>query len=266
MKNSLLQSIKRQVRKRFKPSPYGWFGNFQSWNQALQETTGYDQQAILEKVKEATLKVKCGEAVYERDSVLFEEIQYSKPLLETLQEIAEKNNGVKVIDFGGSLGSSYFQNREILDRFPSSRWNVVEQENFVACGKECIASGQLCFFESVDECIRQNGLPDLLLLSCTLPYIKEPYDLLTFLAGKNIRFFMIDNTPFNFLNADRLTIQKVPPAIYTASYPCWFLDYEKVKGTLEKQYKVRKEFTNDSVIELDYRPLQYKGCLFELKL
>jgi putative methyltransferase (TIGR04325 family) len=39
------------------------------------------------------------------------------------------------LDFGGSLGSSYFQNKKFLDALRLVEWNVVEQENFVATGE-----------------------------------------------------------------------------------------------------------------------------------
>jgi hypothetical protein len=50
---------------------YEWVsytGNYSSWQDALANSTGYDSDLILEKVSTALLKVKSGEAVYERDS------------------------------------------------------------------------------------------------------------------------------------------------------------------------------------------------------
>ena len=70
-----------------------WSGNYTSWAEAQKVSTGYDSQAILEKVKDALLKVKNGEAVYERDSVIFDEIQYSWPLLAGLMWIAAQSGG-----------------------------------------------------------------------------------------------------------------------------------------------------------------------------
>ena len=43
----------------------------------MRMSSGYDSQLILDKVLTSTLKVKNGEAAYERDSVLFDEIQYA---------------------------------------------------------------------------------------------------------------------------------------------------------------------------------------------
>ena len=69
-----------------------WTGNYTSWQEAKQHSSGYESSVILETVKNALLKVKNGEAVYERDSVLFDKIQYSFPLLSALMWISSKNN------------------------------------------------------------------------------------------------------------------------------------------------------------------------------
>src|SRR3954454_17330299 len=67
-----------------KTGRYGWSGDYKKWEDAKQLTHSYDDSIILDKVKQALLKVKSGEAVYERDSVLFDKIQYSWPLLSVL--------------------------------------------------------------------------------------------------------------------------------------------------------------------------------------
>ena len=59
---------------------------------------------ILGKVLEATLKVKNGEAVYERDLVLFDHIEFYWPVLSGLMWVAARNNGrLNVLDYGGTL-------------------------------------------------------------------------------------------------------------------------------------------------------------------
>jgi putative methyltransferase (TIGR04325 family) len=133
--------------RRMRPKKYGWFGNYSNWQEALDQCSGYDAVEILERVKTATLKVKNGDAVYERDSVLFDHIEYSWPLVSALLMIGLKNNRqIKVLDFGGSLGSSYFQNRHFLSEFDNVQWNVVEQENYVACGQQFIQDSHLRIF------------------------------------------------------------------------------------------------------------------------
>lgn len=246
-------------------SDYGWKGNYGSWNEALKNCTGYDAKNILEKVKEATLKVKNGQAAYERDSVTFGSIEYSWPLLSFLMWVATKNNGsLRIVDYGGALGSSYFQNKRFLVDL-NVQWNIIEQPEYVKCGKEFIQDETIRFFSSLDESIKVKGLPDMLIVSCTLPYVEKPYDLLDEIMLHDIPFLVIDNTPFNYEQTDRISIQKVNPAIYDASYPCWFLNYNSIKTRLSKKYTIHTEYRNDLGISLDSHHIQYQGLLATLK-
>ena len=264
--DKLIQYIKR-FYLRIKYYRYGWKGNYGDWKEAEAQCGGYYADNILEKVKAATLKVKNGEAVYERDSMLFDAIEYSWPLLANLLWIAgKKDNRLSVIDFGGSLGSSYFQNRLYLNNLKEVKWSIVEQPSFVTAGKKEIAGEQLDFFETIGAAIEKRGQHDVLLLSCVLPYIENPFELLSTLAEKNIPYIIIENTYFNPMPANRLTIQKVPPVYYDASYPAWFLNYDQVVMTLSKQYEMITEYTNDQILYLEGEMLFYKGFVMKKKL
>ena len=262
---SLKDSI-RSVATRLGLYKTMWSGDFKNWEEALLKTEGYSSLSIVERVKKAALKVKNGEAVYERDSVLFDRVEYSYPLLSALMFVAAQNKGtVKVMDFGGSLGSSYFQNKKFLDDLRLVEWNVVEQENFVATGRDCIEDPTLQFFYSIDECLSKKGKPDILILACTLPYIEKPYQLISELMNYDIPHIIIDNTFFNYEDKDRITVQKVPPFIYPASYPCWFLSYKKLVTAIgDNKYTIVSEHFNDSKIFLDGNPIQYRGFLAKL--
>jgi len=75
MNNRLRQIIKKITPPIFLDifrrgiTKYGFFGNFSTWEDAVNASTGYDSDEIIKKIKESLLKVKSGEAVYERDSV-----------------------------------------------------------------------------------------------------------------------------------------------------------------------------------------------------
>jgi putative methyltransferase (TIGR04325 family) len=254
----------REFLRRMSPSKYGWSGDYPGWEAAAGQCSGYAAAAILQKVQESVLKVRSGEFPYERDSVLFDKIEYNWPLLSVLMWVSAQREGqLNVADFGGSLGSSYFQNRLFLDGLRKVSWNVIEQPNFVAAGKAAIEDQRLRFFYTVEEAIKDTGMPDLLLLSCVLPYISEPYELLKQLMKHRLPYILIDNTYFNYEARDRITIQRVPPSIYEASYPCWFLDFERVKACLEKEYITLAEYTNDSFIFLDGKKITYRGIFFK---
>ena len=203
-------------------SKYGFFGNFLTWKDAVNASTGYNTNEIIKKVKGSLLKVKSGKAVYERDSVLFDKIHYSWPLLAGLLWIAsQKGNRLNLIDFGGSLGSSYFQNRKFLLHLKELKWNIVEQNKMVECGKKYFENEYLKFYFSLDDCIKEQN-PDAILLSSVIQYIEQPYDLLKKIINYGLEFIIIDRIAFIKGDKERLTVQKVSPKIYKASYPAWF--------------------------------------------
>jgi hypothetical protein len=78
-------------------------------------------------------------------------------------------------------------------------------------------------------------------------------------------YVLIDNTYFNYQERDRICIQIVPPEIYKASYPCWMLNYDRVKKTLNEKYDLISEHQNDSYIFLDGKKIQYRGLLFKIR-
>lgn len=232
LKNIAPPILLKLVQKKTK---YGFFGDYKSWQEAKKDSIGYDNPAILEKVKNSLLKVKSGEAAYERDSVLFDKVEYSWPVLAGLLWIAsQKESGLNVLDFGGSLGSGYFQNLNFLKHLKNFEWNIVEQENFVKCGKEFFEDGKLKFFYNIEECLTVNKV-DVLLASSSLQYLEDPYSFIKTASGLNFDYIIIDRTPF-FKNKDRIAVQKVNPRIYDASYPAWLINEEKFIGIIKDKY------------------------------
>lgn len=220
----------------------GAFRDCATWGEARKASTGYDTDLILNKVRDSLLKVKKGEAVYERDSVLFDEIRYSWPLLAGLLWIASQKGGrLNLVDFGGSLGSTYYQNRKFLAHLEELRWNIVEQKKFVECGKRDFENEHLKFHEDLDECVREQG-PDAILFSSALQYLEKPYAMLEKVLSLGFEFVLFDRTPLLSKGDDRITVQKVPRAIYEASYPAWFFNRDKFLSFFSGDYDLMAEF------------------------
>ncbi len=250
-----------------KPVKKTWSGNYTNWNEAKKISTGYEHEQILEKCKNALLKIKSGEAKYERDSVLFKTIQYSWPLLSALQKVALENNGnLTVVDFGGSLGSSYFQNKDFLNIDIRLKWCVVEQPQFVECGKKYFQNDSLFFYNSLDECIKEHK-PQILLLNSVIPYIEKPYELLNQLYTYEFSYIFIDRTSFIDDIQERITLQIVPQEIYDASYPCWFLNESKLFNHFQRAYLKIADFqcydTTISFLSEDEKNMYWKGAFFK---
>lgn len=235
-------------------------GTYSSWSAAQADSAGYDAGVILECTRAALLKVKRGEAVYERDSVLFNEVQYAWPLLAGLLWVAAKRGGrVEVLDFGGSLGSTWFQNRAFLSGLEAVGWNVVEQPATVEVGLREFADETLRFYPSVAACLADRH-PDVIILSSVLQYLEHPYDLLDELARLTNADLIIDRTPFWEGAADRLCVQQVPPTIYPASYPSWIFAEARFRSMLSLHWDEMARFDNADRLPGPV-PFAYRGFL-----
>jgi len=240
----ILLNLGQSLRSRLStPSHLHITGNYTSWEEATLASTGYDSDHILEKTKQALLKVKNGEAVYERDSVLFDEIQYSWPLLAGLMWVAARSDGrLNVLDFGGSLGSTFFQNREFFRSLSEVRWNIVEQPKHVKVGKEFFEDGTLRFYSDIDTYSAENT-PDVIVLSGVLQCIENPHELMNKLMNLPSKSIIIDLTPFWFEEDDILCVEYVPSDIYQASYPYWVFSEKKfTKNIIESKWKILTKF------------------------
>ena len=232
----------RLARRLRGDGPYGLAGDYHSWSAAMAASTGYDGEVILEKTRLALLAVKNGAAVYERDSVLFDEVEYAWPLLAGLMWVAAGCEGaLNVLDFGGSLGSTYFQNRAFLSALPELRWNIVEQPGHVETGKEWFEDDHLRFYTDIAQCLAETQ-PNVVLLGSVLQYLEHPFIVLDQLLALPCEKVIIDRTPFWSGPCDRLCVQTVPPSIYSASYPSWVFSRQRFRSRLPDDWHVVVSF------------------------
>lgn len=251
------------------PKAITFTGDYACWADAQRDSAGYDSAVILQKTRDALLKVKRGEAAFERDSIVFQTMEHEFALLAALLRAAvEKGGSLNVLDFGGALGSSYFQCRKFLSILPHLRWSVVEQSAHVACGRAEFSNDELYFYETVELCL-ENETPDLLLLSGVLQYLRKPHKTLARLLSHRIPHVFIDRTTV-FLDdtADRLTVQTVPEWIYPASYPCWMLNYNGLLQLCTGEYQVVAEFPAHADVSIRFENgsvAVYRGLLLHSK-
>ena len=247
-------------------SPYR--GDYRDWNLALRDSGGYNQDAIIEKVAEAALKVKNGEAVFERDSVVFDKIEYSWPVLAGLMRVAAMNKGrLHVLDFGGALGTHYFQNKKMLQGLKELSWNIVEQERFVQIGQERFQDDILRFHLSIEDCLKQKSV-NVVLLSSVLQYLEEPYSIVENICNRDIPCVILDRFSIIERERDHVSIQTVPPQIYKAQYPCRFFSPDKLVNIFSKKYHLVESFDcsipNKTYVDGKYLAWD-KGYIFELQ-
>lgn len=250
----LFTHLAARLRASEPPVVHRLSGDYRSWDEAAAASTGYDSEVILEKTRAALLAVKNGEAAYERDSVLFGNVQYAWPLLAGLMWVAARHGGsLNVLDFGGSLGSTYFQNRTFLSALSEVRWNIVEQAGHVEIGKKYFEDGPLRFYTSVTECLGETR-PNAAVLSGVLQFLESPYDVLAALLASPCDMVIIDRTPFWDQERDRICVQIVPPSIFAAKIPTWVFSLGRFRRFVESHGSIVAEF--DAVDQMD-------GCAFK---
>jgi putative methyltransferase (TIGR04325 family) len=214
--------------RRWKVPVVRFTGDYGSWEEAATEASGYDEAGILNRVTASTRKVVAGEATYERDSVVFDHIEYSWPLLASLLQVALECGSLRVVDFGGSLGSTWAQNRKYLSRVSSIpvAWRVVEQESFVSVGRAEFETDRLSFHHSIKEA-SASGV-DAVLFSSSLCYVSKPEYFLRETALADARYLIVDRLPVIPGDRDRIAMQKVTEPIYSASYPIRFFAEQRL--------------------------------------
>lgn len=248
------------INKWLRPKKYGWFGNYNSWQEASALTEGYNKTNILDKTKAALLKVKNGEAVYERDTVLFDKKEYPYPLITYL---LQQGRALNILDFGGSLGTTYYQVRDFVT--PGS-WHIVEQAHYVNCGKELFENDILKFHYSIADCLASTPI-DVVILSSVLQFLPDPHTFLHSLVQYGFERIIIDRTFFTNGTHDRLTVQHVWPSVYEASYPAWFFEEQKFLLHFKNEYTLLGEFppyvAAEAIVQIDEKPAGYsKGFCF----
>lgn len=219
-----------------------YHGVYPDWATASAHASGYDAPAILERVRDAARAVRSGAARYERDGVVFEQVEYSFPVLSgLLHAVAGRSHELSVLDFGGALGSTYQQCREFLDVISTVKWGIVEQPQLVTWGRAEFETEQMTFHDSVGACVERIR-PNVALFSSVLQYLNDPYVVLGDVVASEVPYIIIDRTLFSDREEDRFTIQHVPARIYPGSYPVRIFGRGAIKAQLEKKYRIVAEF------------------------
>jgi putative methyltransferase (TIGR04325 family) len=193
-------------------------GCYKKWKYAAKNSTGYSDKIIFNKTKKSFLKVISNKAKYERDSVLFYSENINYPFINILSKIQSKHKScLKVLDFGGSFGSTYFQNYSILGNKDKFHWAIIEQKNIVNFFKNLKLKKNIFFFSSINNYIKKYE-PDVVLFSSVIQYLEFPNKVINYFIKKKVKNIIFLKTSFTTSN-EMIKIQIVPKNIYNASYP-----------------------------------------------
>ncbi len=226
-----------------------YIGPFNSWSEALNSSTGYYDPAITVKAVSALNKILSGEKTCEKDTILFDDYQYSLPLILGINYILKSIKGkIVVLDYGGSFASSFFRNFDILKGF-DIQWIVVEQENIVEIARKKLNHfKELKFITDSDFKKTDNSFHyDIVLFGSSLQFLKNPSLEISKLLHRGLRSMIFEQTPFVVTGSRQLTVQQIKEPIYVSSYPAWHFEECEFMTWIGNKYKLRYKSQNPHV-------------------
>jgi putative methyltransferase (TIGR04325 family) len=240
-------------------------GIYENWEDARNNSKGYDDQKILKRVKHTTSLLLSKKRAYERDGILLDKNEYPyQILLIILRAAIENKNKCKVIDFGGSLGSTYYNNRSFFKDIKDLKWIVVEQNNFVKIGNKYFSNKIINFNDKIENATKQFKKPNVVIISGVIQYLNNPYQILKKIIKTNADYIVIDRSPFLKKGKTIITVQKIPKKIIDSSYPIWLFNETEFKKHFKKNYHELATFDAlDGVIGHGKLKSCYKGIIYK---
>ena len=235
-------------------------GPFKSWSDAKAETSGYESKDLLEKIVTKSKDAR-SKNLFERDSFILDKPEHDFALMVYLYKTLAKEGSVRILDFGGGCGSTYFNNldlfKEVSDKI---EWLIVEQEDLVK-----LASGQfppIKFENSLLEALKKK--PQISYFSGSLQYVEKYSEILDSINISETEYCIIDRIPLHKEMKEQAFIQKVSKDIAQASYPLWILNEEKISMKLSNfdlqiKNNALDDFTFSSIGRINFFQLVFKN-------
>lgn len=217
----LIWDAASRVRRRAVPAVFD--GPLTSWAEAEALATGWESPAIVDKTLALSLKMRDGEIAFQQDTLVHERVTYSPTILAFLARASATGTPLDIIDFGGSLGTNYYQNRAIIapaEARGSLKWRVVELPKTVALGRKHFANETLRFYDDWQSAADEAHDPKMLFTG-SFQCVPDPLTLLDEVAGRHIPLIAFDRLLVSPAAAHEVYVQRPPARYYAATMPVW---------------------------------------------
>lgn len=237
-------------------------GPYSSFEEAKKNSSGYNTPVIFEKVKQSTHLMLEDSHSFAQDGISNATPTYRYPVIATLLQQASQHGELRVIDFGGALGTSYLALTRFLGNTALNiQWGIVEQPHYVMYGKKNLATDSLHFFDTVEEAISYIR-PTVCLLSSSLQYLPNPETQLNAMFKQRFDCIIIDRIPTQTGNKHLIGVEQVPKQIYDASYPVWLFSYPTILSLCQQHYQTILPIDcTEYPLSFQKHLIQYKGLI-----
>ncbi|MGE0404231.1 MAG: methyltransferase, TIGR04325 family [Kofleriaceae bacterium] len=243
---------------------------YATYDEAMADCTarGYENDAIVRVVVEKNLRYR--EKMRTQPVLRLDELRSIVGL-----GLARRGPELNVLDFGGGGGYHYTIANLVSSPADRLRWNVVETPA-MARGAAPMATDALKFFDDVHAAARDLGRVDLVFVSSSISYTREPLETLRLLAGLGARYLHITRTPLS-LHHDKLIVKQttwlgdngpgpMPDGVENRQVSCPDTAVSKAafEAELRRSYRICAATTEDRDIHRTAREsLHYYGYLCE---
>lgn len=181
--------------------------------------------------------------LYEQDSIIFDSPKPNKFFIEfLLYDLIEQikfNKPIKILDYGGSFGNTFFSIEKYLNL--KFRWYIYDQQKKIELAKKTKIFKPIDFLYKHE--IKKKYFYDIILFSTSLQYVENPLLVLKEIS-KSSKIILINNLILTNSKKNYLRIERPDPTIYNYTYPCWFLSKKNLLNYLKKYYKISLYQTN----------------------
>lgn len=114
---------------------------------------------------------------------------------------------IRVLDFGGACGATYFTISKLLGKNYKLDWAVIETQMMCKYGKN-LENEELKFYSDVQEAKKSMPEIDFINVSGSLQYVDQPYRFLDIILDNNSKFILFSRMCFSLGEKDIITVQK----------------------------------------------------------
>ena len=159
-------------------------------------------------------------------------IGYTDSLLPVIAGIVQGNRKkIKILDFGGGLGFSFYQVRDALASAENFELHVVDIEEVCTAGKNLFRDEPQIEFHSSLTDLEEESF-DIVHIGSSLQYIEKWQDQLSVLCRLNPEYILMANIP-----AGDIRTFATAQNYYDSKIACWFFNVEDLSRTmLENRY------------------------------
>jgi putative methyltransferase (TIGR04325 family) len=204
-----------------------WEGVYKSFKDAPASGPGFGGekwiQSALEKIN--AVRQEC-----QKKGTVLPVTQYRESLLPLVAAIVRNaSDRVKILDFGGGVGFSFYQVLHCLPCTDNFEFHVVEIDALCEVGKEHFTNEPHIFFHS--SLPREEGLTfDIVHMGSSLHYCEQWEELLLHLCRYKPRYFLFTDLPAGDIPTF-VTVQ----SYYTSKIPVWFFNIDEVIEAMNSQ-------------------------------